>query len=878
MKPPVQDAHFDCCLCHARIQSSNRKYTLSNPSLRGMVREYHVKNELNYNINATDWLCVQCQSKFRSNKPLPTKIACRKTKNVCLRCTASSAVTRNYSQQQSSMSNEHYEFESISDLSESNNNDFHIGDTEPELVLTQSNNDDTHSVPAQSTFGQSVPNGNSMTEADIQSNSYCERSIPNIELKMQAVIATENCCFICREKTKGTRSVIPPSAILDLWINLQIYIPPKNRCCKSHIEKGKFKDDDIISIQRQVSEIQMNTAHVKYIIESLTTFAKNKSAAIIDFSDSSLFEDKDYELLLGLSKENFLAVFETIKNRLRSSCNRSAINALAMFLMKLRLDVSQDVLALLFNIRNKRAQATVSETLDAVAAALTENFVPKHLGYHRLNDPVFRQSNLSPYATKLLKPDHSATDSNNLIIILDGTYLYLQKPSDFELQKLLYSVHKYRNLAKPMMVIFPNGHILHVEGLFGADGQNSDAQIMNAMLKDLSELGITSVLNENDSFILDRGFRDSVVNLESRGYCVFMPSLLQKKNCVSLLNENETDENTNQQQSKANERESGTNKRNSKTTKMKAKASARKTTNTVHMKYKSPKKNAKKNPIKTPHSDKPPNQRAKDKKSNNSAKQFTTSEANQSRIVTMLRWVVEAVNGRVKNMFKFFSGTIPITYLPKLGDWFKIACALCNAFCPNIFNEKDDHMILADRALERAKQSNELQLKVITEKLDTKTACWLPASMETFPNFPALSLADLKNITLGVYQVNLAEYYAAQQVKAKGFEMQIHKDVGSLIRGQIKSRFSKKIHKLWIEFDNEKEGAAAITGYYCKCQVGARVVGCCAHVASLLWFLGYARHHKDQLPKRTSLADKIINAGVLLGNSTAEDDEAPIDE
>ncbi|GFR21588.1 hypothetical protein TNCT_14081 [Trichonephila clavata] len=45
----------------------------------------------------------------------------------------------------------------------------------------------------------------------------------------------------------------------------------------------------------------------------------------------------------------------------------------------------------------------------------------------------------------------------------------------------------------------------------------------------------------------------------------------------------------------------------------------------------------------------------------------------------------------------------------------------------------------------------------------------------------------------------------------------------------------------------------------CQCKVGARVVNCCAHVASVLWYLGYWRHNH----KKTSspgYADTLQNA------------------
>ncbi|GFW49831.1 jerky-like protein [Trichonephila clavipes] len=33
---------------------------------------------------------------------------------------------------------------------------------------------------------------------------------------------------------------------------------------------------------------------------------------------------------------------------------------------------------------------------------------------------------------------------------------------------------------------------------------------------------------------------------------------------------------------------------------------------------------------------------------------------------------------------------------------------------------------------------------------------------------------------------------------------------------------------------------------YCQDKVGARLVGCCAHLASVLWYLGYWRHNHTQ--------------------------------
>ena len=40
-----------------------------------------------------------------------------------------------------------------------------------------------------------------------------------------------------------------------------------------------------------------------------------------------------------------------------------------------------------------------------------------------------------------------------------------------------------------------------------------------------------------------------------------------------------------------------------------------------------------------------------------------------------------------------------------------------------------------------------------------------------------------------------------------------------------------------VERDHEH-----IEGWYCTCQSGARTLGTCAHVAAVLWYMGFARH------------------------------------
>lgn len=53
---------------------------------------------------------------------------------------------------------------------------------------------------------------------------------------------------------------------------------------------------------------------------------------------------------------------------------------------------------------------------------------------------------------------------DTLFPIFDGTYLYIDKPSDFELQKKTWSVQKNRNLVKPMMIVLEDGYVIDAPG------------------------------------------------------------------------------------------------------------------------------------------------------------------------------------------------------------------------------------------------------------------------------------------------------------------------------------------------------------------------------------------------------------------------------
>jgi hypothetical protein len=79
-------------------------------------------------------------------------------------------------------------------------------------------------------------------------------------------------------------------------------------------------------------------------------------------------------------------------------------------------------------------------------------------------------------------------------------------------------------------------------------------------------------------------------------------------------------------------------------------------------------------------------------------RQFSTTETNQSRCITKVRWIVEAVNGQMKQ-FKFLSNTIQNSSLPHLEAYISIVCSIINRYrlpmvTSNVQNEKIGQQML----------------------------------------------------------------------------------------------------------------------------------------------------------------------------------------
>lgn len=187
---------------------------------------------------------------------------------------------------------------------------------------------------------------------------------------------------------------------------------------------------------------------------------------------------------------------------------------------------------------------------------------------------------------------------------------------------------------------------------------------------------------------------------------------------------------------------------------------------------------------------------------------------------------------------------------------FKIAAALLNAFATQ-FTDSLNAEAFVNIINARMFLQNTIADLVSELNLNRRSAIFSPIDGTTM-QFPRLSMDELILFACGTYQIRQARSYVGEHFRFHGiYTLEVSRDQiprleGTnplLLRAKIKSRHSSgKTYFVFIVIERNMNGREAITSYCCNCIVGLRTVGCCSHVMSILWYLGYARHEGTTRP------------------------------
>ncbi|XP_071181323.1 uncharacterized protein [Mytilus edulis] len=602
------------------------------------------------------------------------------------------------------------------------------------------------------------------------------QSPKTIHLNISSTHTSHKYCIICKKKgnKRVKLCVVPLKARTQAFIQNAIFVDSKARCCTSHLQELHFSQASLMILKAKYTKSFFSRTDIVALLENVRLTMSKSS--ILDFDNPSRLTDDDYYNLTGLTRQQFEDL-STYSTTIRQSNVRSVRTCLAILLTKLRTGLPNQIIGTIFSLTKSQVQRSIHS-----ARTSLQSFVTQNVGFQHISHDDFVENHTTATAQTLFGNNEKVA-----IIVLDGTYIYIQKSSDYKFQRQSYSLHKHRPLVKPMVVVGTDGYILSVLGPYLSNGKNNDAAITKHMVAVNAE-GMNEWLQQDDVCIVDRGFRDVVEYLEQQGYSVQMPLYLKK-----------------------------------------------------------------------------------------GQKQHTTEEANSSRLVTKVRWIVESVNGRLKQ-WRFFDKVVSNHYIPFIGELLRLVCALCNKYRPAIASSNADDIKIAEAMLDKSKKGNLVQAIVENEGLITKRVIYTlvdGSSADQLKDFPVLSEEKLRQITMGIYQLKQSPLYVREHIGEDSvYQLYVCKIKENLIKIKLQSRFSNSAtHNVFVQYTLDGE----ISGWYCSCKVGARIVGCCAHVSSVLWYLGLHRLQNTSInsPRFTK---SVLDASDLPDLDTDSDGSSVVEE
>ena len=180
-----------------------------------------------------------------------------------------------------------------------------------------------------------------------------------------------------------------------LFFSRNVWIPEGARCCTGHLVNHELSKEAIAQIKPlSVRYQELSSSDVQLLLNTAQNLFENEKKRF-SFDDPRDLSEADYSLLTNLSRANFEDLAQTISlSTIRSSCNRSIRTALGIHLCKLRLVISNRMLACMFQIEDKR---TVTRIINSARQAIIQTFVPNNLGFGHIT----RQHVIDHHTTQL---------------------------------------------------------------------------------------------------------------------------------------------------------------------------------------------------------------------------------------------------------------------------------------------------------------------------------------------------------------------------------------------------------------------------------------------------------------------------------------------
>ena len=202
-------------------------------------------------------------------------------------------------------------------------------------------------------------------------------------------------------------------------------------------------------------------------------------------------KDAQMRSLFGVSSKMFNLTLHLVKNKLKEPRKLSKAEKLAVCLMKMKLNISNEAIGAIIGIDRNTVGRWIKETIPILAEVSKAGII----WFSR--DQVDARM---PPAFKALFPKARA--------LLDCTEVFIQQPKTQEQKVLCFSNYKSHLTLKFLVSSAPSGEIVHLSPCFG--GRSTDSEIVNRS-------GILNLIEPGDQILADKGFPGIEMDLNNYG-------------------------------------------------------------------------------------------------------------------------------------------------------------------------------------------------------------------------------------------------------------------------------------------------------------------------------------------------------------------------
>ncbi len=162
--------------------------------------------------------------------------------------------------------------------------------------------------------------------------------------------------------------------------------------------------------------------------------------------------------ITGITKSDLIDLFDKVKSE-KWRFKFNFFDALVLYLARLRLGLSLQKIAALFNLTNYKHDHY--RLIDGIRRILSKSFLPNHLGVDHISRGLINIHHTTEISKTLFE-----LNEESIATVWDGTYVYIQKSSNYSFQRKTYYMHKYRSLVKFMVIVTTTGIFFIILRLF----------------------------------------------------------------------------------------------------------------------------------------------------------------------------------------------------------------------------------------------------------------------------------------------------------------------------------------------------------------------------------------------------------------------------